>query len=251
MNPDIHLLTGAYSVDALDEFERRQFEAHLAQCPDCAHEVAELRATAALLATAVGERPPDALLARVLAQITRTRQGSPIGSHRRERGSTRFGSDNRWLVRLTTVAAAVAIAVAIALGGLAVHTGHQLAGAQAELAHDQTLSQMLAAPDARVGTGSNAAGASGLVVFSHDLNQAVLVANRMPAAPAGWAYQAWLLGIGNPRSAGLLSPGPDSTMAPLAFSGLTGASMIGITVEPAGGSLQPTSNPVLIVDLPA
>ncbi|MDT7686790.1 MAG: hypothetical protein QOG57_7100, partial [Pseudonocardiales bacterium] len=78
-SPDIHTLTGAYALDALDELERRQFEAHLTQCPECAREVDELRATAAKLGIAAAEQPPDALRRRVLAQVAITRQNSPAG----------------------------------------------------------------------------------------------------------------------------------------------------------------------------
>ena len=47
---DIHALSGAYAVDALDDIERAGFERHLAECADCRAEVASLRETAALLA---------------------------------------------------------------------------------------------------------------------------------------------------------------------------------------------------------
>ena len=40
---DVHKLTGAYAMDALDELERARFEQHLATCEDCRAEVAELR----------------------------------------------------------------------------------------------------------------------------------------------------------------------------------------------------------------
>ena len=39
MNADIHGLSGAYAVDALDDVERAEFERHLAQCPECQAEV--------------------------------------------------------------------------------------------------------------------------------------------------------------------------------------------------------------------
>ena len=35
MTGDIHALSGAYAVDALDDIERAQFERHLAECPAC------------------------------------------------------------------------------------------------------------------------------------------------------------------------------------------------------------------------
>ncbi|HET8600823.1 MAG TPA: zf-HC2 domain-containing protein, partial [Segeticoccus sp.] len=49
MNDDIHALSGAYAVDAVDEVERARFERHLTVCADCRAEVASLRAAAAEL----------------------------------------------------------------------------------------------------------------------------------------------------------------------------------------------------------
>ena len=63
MSPDLHHLSGAYAVDALDEHERTSFETHLAVCPDCRAEVAELTAAAHSL-TALGEAADEALSER-------------------------------------------------------------------------------------------------------------------------------------------------------------------------------------------
>ena len=43
---DVHALSGAYAVDALDDIERAAFERHLAACAECRAEVASLRETA-------------------------------------------------------------------------------------------------------------------------------------------------------------------------------------------------------------
>ncbi|HEY0641398.1 MAG TPA: anti-sigma factor, partial [Pseudonocardiaceae bacterium] len=77
MNAEIHTLTGAYALDALSGTERAGFEHHLAECPACAAEVAELQATAAALGTAVAATPPPGLRAKVLAEARRTRQLPP------------------------------------------------------------------------------------------------------------------------------------------------------------------------------
>ena len=58
---DIHKLTGAYALDAVDDIERARFEQHLATCEDCRAEVAELRETAALLADDVAVTAPASL----------------------------------------------------------------------------------------------------------------------------------------------------------------------------------------------
>ena len=58
---DIHALSGAYAVDALDDDERQQFEQHLAACPECRAEVGSFSETAALIAETQAETPPPSL----------------------------------------------------------------------------------------------------------------------------------------------------------------------------------------------
>ncbi|OEV08981.1 hypothetical protein AN219_30710, partial [Streptomyces nanshensis] len=74
---DLHTLTGAYAVHALPEAEHVAFERHLAECPACAREVDELRATAARLGLAVTAAPPPEMRERVLGRITTVRQEPP------------------------------------------------------------------------------------------------------------------------------------------------------------------------------
>lgn len=50
MNDDPHILLGAYVLGGLDADERRQFEHHLRQCPQCRREAADYAALPPLLA---------------------------------------------------------------------------------------------------------------------------------------------------------------------------------------------------------
>jgi anti-sigma-K factor RskA len=253
-SPDIHTLTGAYALDALEEFERRQFQAHLADCPDCAREVDELRATGAKLGLAVAEQPPESLRRKVMAQVVVTRQDPPGGRPGEApiRASARVEGTG-WRVRLTATAAAVAAAAAVVLGVVAVRTGHERDAAQAQLARIQAqyapVAQLGAAPDARGSFGTGVQGGTAFVLASQELDKAVLLVSGLPTAPAGRTYQAWLIGNGRPRSVGLVGWGA-STQAPLEFGGLGGAAKVGLTIEPAGGSPQPTTTPVVLFDLP-
>lgn len=250
-SPDVHTLTGAYALDALDEFERRQFEAHLAECPECEREVAELRATAARLGTAVAEPPPERLRRQVLNQIATTRQEPPVTDRPQAERPAR-----RWGVRLTAAAAGLAILAAAALGVVVIRTQNKLDAAQSELsqAHERygPIADVLSAQDARVDAHTVPGVGSAMVMSSHSLDRAVLMVSGMPAPPAKHTYQAWLVGSsGAPRPAGLLDvtgPGP---AAPLPLDGLGGATEIKLTVEPAGGSAQPTTTPVMSVPVPA
>lgn len=75
---DIHALSGAYAVDALDDHERAHFERHLAECADCQAEVASMREASATLADATSVAPPPALRDAVLAGISTVRPLPPL-----------------------------------------------------------------------------------------------------------------------------------------------------------------------------
>jgi anti-sigma factor RsiW len=93
--PAVHTMTGAYALHALDEFEQRRFEKHLAACPECQVEVTEFSMAAAHLCLAVAEQSAPGIRARVLAEIADVRQLAP-------RAAVRWP----WLVRMSMVVAA-------------------------------------------------------------------------------------------------------------------------------------------------
>ncbi|MDH6699456.1 anti-sigma factor [Streptomyces sp. DSM 41014] len=246
---DLHLLTGAYAVDALSDDERAAFERHLGDCEGCAQETAELTATAARLGLAVTETPRPALREQVLRSITTVRQESPGGPVATRTATT--ASRNRALSRW---ALAACFAAAAAFGGTAIWQ-HQRAedalgrATRAEQAAD-TVTSVLSAPDARTRAATLADGATGAVVVSHSRDKAVFVVSGMARPPSGKVYQLWFDDAGTMRSAGLMKPGAgDQTV--LLDGAVDGASGMGITVEPAGGSKQPTSAPIALMDFPA
>jgi anti-sigma factor RsiW len=244
MSPDVHTLTGAYALDALDADERAAFELHLAECGDCVREVAELRATATRLGTAVALTPPENLKQRVLLEVGRTRQDSPSGPRP-------LGADpdrrRKWTVRISLAAAVVAV---LAAGTFAIGTDSELHEAQSQLSQTQQqyapIAQLLAAPDVRLASGS-AGGASATLLTSRGLGRSVLVTAHLPVQPGGRTYQVWGIGPTGFASLALLGNGSGGTFT---LAELGSATLIGITVEPAGGSRQPTSAPIMRVDIP-
>jgi anti-sigma-K factor RskA len=107
--------------------------------------------------------------------------------------------------------------------------------------------KVLAAEDAESATVELLDGAEATLVRSESLGQAVLITNAMPAAPAGKTYQMWLLtDNGTLASAGLMDPSGDQTI--LLSGDAAHATAAAISVEPEGGSKQPTSDPVALID---
>ncbi|MFE0651410.1 anti-sigma factor domain-containing protein [Streptomyces sp. NPDC059534] len=246
---DLHTLTGAYVLDALDTGEERDaVERHLARCPACAAEVRELSETAARLGLAVAEPVPPALRADVLRRIQGVRQVSPVTPH-----TGRASGGGRGLRRLPRWALAASLAGVVALAGVAgVEYRHAeeagLRAARAE-ARAEAVAAVLAAPDARVTTARLGDGAVGTLVHSPSLDRAVFAAAGMPAPPSGKVYQLWYDDAGTMRPAGLMPPG-SATSATLLEGPANRSAGIGITVEPEGGSPRPTSAPVATMAMP-
>lgn len=67
MSPELHSLSGAYALDALDADERTAFEEHLRVCAACRDEVASFAEVTPLLAAGDEVAPPPSLRDRVLA----------------------------------------------------------------------------------------------------------------------------------------------------------------------------------------
>ncbi|MFF7240052.1 anti-sigma factor domain-containing protein [Streptomyces collinus] len=246
---DLHALTGAYAVHALHGEERVAFERHLAVCDSCKQEVAEFTATAGRLALASTVRTRPVMREEVLQRITAVRQVPPVAAPlERVRSGAPHGGG-----RLARWALAASVAAAAMFGGTTVWQHERAQDARHEAAQAQRqaedLAVVLAAPDAK-SRSAKVAGGAGTLVVSASRDRAVFVASRMPAPPRGKVYQLWFADGGKMRSAGLMDP-DRSSQAVLMQGAVDGASGIGITVEPAGGSKQPTSTPVALLGVPA
>lgn len=238
---DIHALTGAYALDAVSGEERAAFERHLSECESCAQEVRELRETATRLALAATEDPPPSLRARVLDQIKTVRQLPPETTvvPLRRRGSG-------LALKLTSVAAAVLFAVAVALGVVVVRQNDQLDQSQAQAAE---MSRILRAGDAQVVTVDKGADGRMTVAMSRAENRMLLLTEGLADPPDGKDFQVWTDHDGTMVSAGFLNPVNGEAL--LEISGFGDADGVGVTVEPDGGSETPTLPPLMLVGLPA
>ncbi len=177
-------------------------------------------ASAAAPAPVAGPAPIDLATARA------ARQGRPMW---------------RWLLE-----AAALIALAVVVAWNVVLQG-QLTSTQQQAAR---LSEALAAA-ARAGSvtatlqGSGTAAAAAGFVVAERSGSNYMVVTGLPDPGAGRTYQAWYLEGQTAVSAGVFVLGADGiTVVTMAASG-TAASAVAITIEPAGGSSQPTSQPIV------
>ncbi|MFC7887209.1 anti-sigma factor domain-containing protein [Streptomyces sp. NPDC057376] len=246
---DLHSLTGAYALHALPDDERTAFERHLGHCGPCEQESLELAAAAARLGLATTVTPGPVLKERVLRRITAVRQVPPGGGtvERARRVVPRGRGLARW-------ALAACVAAAAGLGGTTVwqYQRAEDAGERAARAEQRagTLAGVLAAPDAESRTARLAGGATGTLIVSEHEDRAVFLASGMAEPPQGKVYQLWFDDHGTMRPAGLMEPGRTS-QAVLMEGAVDGAAGVGITVEPSGGSEQPTSAPIALMNMPA
>jgi len=240
---DIHTLAGAYAVNALPPDERADFEAHLDGCAACSQEVAELQETVARLGLAIAQDPPSQLRARVLAQADRVRQLPPqLPVAPPLSGSAR----PRWLRGVVATAAAVVVALAISLGLLTEELRDRLTEARAT---EQRIAAVLNADDVLTRRAPMSGGGQAALAVSPSRDVAVLLGSGIPAPPDGRTYQLWLIGPQGQTSAGLLEPNPDGHVTRVATGELADVHQVALTVEPAGGSQQPTSDPVWVARL--
>ena len=257
VSPDVHASSGAYVLDALDPQERRAFERHLATCDTCQAEVAEMTEAASTLSLLVEQPPPADLLAKVLTQTRTIRQLPPLESTdvvasrvdelavRRARASARIA---RWV-------GAVAAAVALVAGGGWIYshqqledartasavTQVQLADAQAQQAATQAI---LAAPDLETATAPVSSGGNGSVLASASQGQMLFVAGGLQTLDPSKTYQLWLIdSAGKPTSAGTFQPTAGGARQ-LVRGNLSTTKVVGLTVEPDGGSKAPTTTPI-------
>jgi anti-sigma factor RsiW len=101
---DVHDLTAAYALDALEPADAERYEEHLGQCEECRAQLAELNEAAGALAFgAVAPAPPAHLRESILSAATA------------ERSNVIPLRPRRWTPRVLAVAAAAAC-VAVGFG---------------------------------------------------------------------------------------------------------------------------------------
>lgn len=245
MSEDLHSLSGAYALGSLSDEERDRFEAHLADCVDCRTEVDGFLATSARIGAAAAATPPAELKARVLAAVSETRQLPPPAQETATDDEPSAGGVSKIWRQGMLLAVAAAIVALVAIGITVVVKQGEVTDVRAQA---DRVSEVIAAPDARLIRGDVAGGGNAAVVVSGERDSAVIVLTGLPVAAPDRTYQLWFIGADGARSAGTIDlHDPERVTRVLNDLGATDA--IGLTIEPHGGSRQPTTDPVLALEL--
>lgn len=259
----------ARALDALEPEERRRFDAEADDATRA--ELADMQTTAAALAEAVAVAPPADLRARIFEQVAATEQMTPdevaaeravadeaplplvaatptpdavdrepalVGGGSMAEGPRELAARRRWFQRPGSLLAAAAAAVVLLVGGIGIGQAIRTPDPVSALVH---------AADVRTQTASLADGTRATLLWSSDQGEAAFVFEGLTQLETEQVYQAWFMPAdGDPIPAGTFVGGDGSVVH--ALDGvLHEGDGVAITVEPDGGSEQPTSQPLLVM----
>ncbi|MFC7024536.1 anti-sigma factor domain-containing protein [Promicromonospora thailandica] len=236
------LLPG-YALDALDDADRRAVDRLLAADPAARRALDEYRAVVA--AFAVETEPPAALRSRVLDQVRDVPQvqDAPADTAPAPSPGAAGGAvvdlvarrRRRWGAAVAAVAAAAAIAVPTTI---AVQVSAERDRLREEAA---AVSEMLADPDSAILRAAVDGGGEASVLVADD--DMFFQAEGLPDPGPDRAYQLWVVGAdGGVSSAGVLALRDGAATSLVRDSHGVG---MAVSVEPAGGSAQPTTTPIV------
>jgi anti-sigma-K factor RskA len=209
-----------YALGALEEQEAIAFAEHLGTCARCREELAALQPVVEALPSAVEQRSaPAELRSRVLSTV---RSEAELQGASRARGPAdpvrpRPREWRPWRLATAGIAiAAVSAAVALAFAG--------------------------SGPVVNRAISARASVAGAHAVLHLSQGHGVLRIAGMPQAPRGHIYEVWVEREGRAR--------PTDALFTVRVPGsLSGATAVMVTSEPLGGSLRPTSSPVIVARL--
>jgi anti-sigma-K factor RskA len=217
----------AYVLGALEPEEAEAFSRHLATCVVCRDEVAAFQHTANALAMAPAQHAaPRGLKRRVMRAVRESdaeAQGSPA---RRPR---RFGSG---LMARPAIAAVAALAVVVVVVGAIIVSSGGSSGTRTIAA--------------------TVTGSPGSAQLSVSGGHGELVVRGFPQPTAGHIYEVWKLrdGAKVPSPTRALFSVNSSGAADVGVPGdLSGVTKVLVSQEPAGGSLVPTTTPVIVASV--
>jgi len=271
-------LTGAYALNALTPEQRAAFEAELDSSESLRHEVTELADTAVVLGRAVAPiEPPAALKANIMSLIGSMPQLPPletrapssadagasvtdIASRQRAAASEPVGeqsspvdastpasrkTQSRWFTRPAIVLAGVAAAVGlIAGGGVLINT---IGDANTQQVQADALAAITSADDSQQLAADVSGGGTAKLVWSNSLGTSAVMVDGLAALDSDKVYELWYIGGDGPRAAGTFTVGDSGSTWRVLDGEMRAGDLVGVTVEPAGGSEQPTTDPIVAI----
>lgn len=268
---DYQELLTAKALTALDAEASRSLDAHLRNCANCRLEMGQWEETAAFLALdAAPLEPSPELRDRILASVRAESRSARLTRNGAEatpdpnvvpRDSNVLAfqppSRNVW-ASLGSFGAIAAILVFAALIISLVTLWQQNRATQSEVArlsaelretkarvdYEHAVVQLLTSPDTHTAklTGTEVAPTAHATLAYDKDGHAMLMAEGLPAAPAGKAYQLWYITGGKPMPGKMLAtdPGGNAMLKDQIPAAARGGAVFAVTLEPEGGMPAPT-----------
>ena len=222
----------AYLLGALNPEETAAVESHLESCERCGEELIWLQPAVDLLPESVEQLdPPPELRERLLVEIGAAHAPPAAEDGERRRRSDRRRGGGRvssFFLRPAVALGAVAL-IAAAIGG------YSLAGGGDDR-------PTITTPPAQ-GLGDLSA------TLERSGDQGTLKMTGLRQAPSSHVYQAWVQSGEKIQSSALFDAGRDRRAAVAIPQSLKGVDAVMVTIEPRGGSRQPSETPVIEVPL--
>jgi hypothetical protein len=234
MNHDQVLeLVPLHALDALDEVEARDVEAHVATCDVCSSELATHRASAS--GFVADEPAPSGVWERIIGEITDTDADTVIDlGEARQRRTSRV----TWLTSVAAIAALVFGVVAI----VQTAAKNELTGPEGIVAAAEAAAQE---PGAIVTEFTTESGTIGQVVLTADGEGYVIPSELEPLDPDR-TYQLWVITPDEVAiSAGVLGNAP----GPSRFTWTADVAGFALTREVAGGVVSSAGDVVSVANL--
>ncbi|WP_066040962.1 anti-sigma factor [Herbiconiux solani] len=164
-------------------------------------------------------------------------------------GPRETAAQRRWFTRPVGILTAAAAAAALFLGGGFVGSALVNSGSSTTVidAAASQLAQLTAADDAQRTTVAVQGGGNATVLWSNELGRSAVLADGLPSLPDGKVYEAWYIDSDGAAPAGTFTAAGTGTSWHVLDGALTPGDAVGVTVEPAGGSQAPTTDPILVV----
>jgi anti-sigma-K factor RskA len=257
---DRHLLAGAYALGSLSGKEKADFEAYLADSEEARAEVAALSDTAVRLALATEPVTPSPQLKESLMAAIRTTpqlsavEPAPAAEHASiaepvevilPASPAQRKVQARWFARPVTILVAAAAALALFAGGNLL--GQASTNTTAVQAQAASLVELSAASDVQRASSTVAGGGQATLIWSLDLRRSAVLIDNLPVLPAGKTYQLWYIDAAGAKSAGTFESSDGGMTWHVLDGKMSGGDTVGVTVEPDGGSVQPTTKPIVAI----
>jgi anti-sigma-K factor RskA len=267
-------LSGAYALNALSAEERAAYEALLATSDSARVEATELADTAVMLGLAAAPKTPAAASrAKLLAAIAVTPQSAPQSSATPQNAPVVAAApqnagvgaaplptpdtdheilspaeeeaQRRWFGRPLRVVASIAAAAVLVSGGVLIGANLGTPPESAPVA--SAVAQLQRSNDVQQASASLNGGGTASLMWSGSLGKAAISVVGEATPAAGDVYQLWYIGDGQIRSAGFLPQDCSDDAWQLLGGDMHAGDSVGVTLEPSGGSAQPTTDPIVVL----